>query len=176
MQYVALLRGVNVGGKSLIKMAEIKEAFQKAGFTNVTTYINSGNILFESEITDIEHLENTIEALFEKNFFSITTIVLSVTDIRDVLSQVPKNWQHDDARRYIAFLKNPTKPEEVINQAQLKEGIDSIAKGPRVVYMTTLMSGLTKSGFPRLAGKPIYKRTTIRNYTTVQKFFQLMQK
>ena len=61
MKYVALLRGINVGGKKLMKMADVRECLERRGFSHVTTYIQSGNILFESDKADVAKLTAVIE-------------------------------------------------------------------------------------------------------------------
>lgn len=175
MKYLALLRGINVGGKNMIKMSALKETFQHAGFTNVTTYINSGNILFESDKSNTEHLTEEIDALLQKTFFSINTVVLSYKNLADIITHVPNTWTQKSLRKYVGFIKGPAKPDEIIKEVQLKDNIDFIEKGPHVVYMSTKMTGLTKSGFPKLITKPVYKYVTIRNYNTVQKLLMYME-
>lgn len=64
MKYVAFLRGINVGGNSIVKMLELKEAFIKSGFINVLTYINSGNVIFESDEKDIERIEKKLKIFY----------------------------------------------------------------------------------------------------------------
>ncbi|HSX09897.1 MAG TPA: DUF1697 domain-containing protein [Candidatus Saccharimonadales bacterium] len=174
MKYVALLRGVNVGGKGIIKMSELKDAFSEAGFQNVSTYINSGNILFESDEKSIEKLTQQIDDLLEKQFFIIKSVILSQKEIEQVLEEMPAPWKKDDLRKYIAFVRDGAQPEDVIKEAQLRDGVDAIDKGYRCVYMSTFTRGLTQSGFPKLSTKKIYKEITIRNYTTVKKLADLM--
>jgi uncharacterized protein (DUF1697 family) len=176
MKYVALLRGVNVGGNSLIKMAEIKRAFEKANFLNISTYINSGNILFESDEKSNEKLREKIEALFRNEFFPIDTVILSHNELKKVVEDAPATWKKDDVRKYVAFLLTPTSPKDIEQAVKLKEDIDFIDLGTQVVYMTTKLSGLTKSGYTKMAGNPIYKKMTIRNFNTVQKLLELMNK
>jgi uncharacterized protein (DUF1697 family) len=175
MKYVVLLRGVNVGGKSKISMSDLKDVFEKASYTHVKTYINSGNIIFETTETSTQKLTQDIENLLSKNFSPIDTVVLSDIDIRNVLKHVPSSWKSNDVRKYIAFVRNSITPQDVIAVANVKENVDAIDAGPGVVYMTTKSSGLTKSSFPKLAAKPIYKQITIRNYNTVQKLAELME-
>ncbi len=175
MKYTALLRGINVGGNSTVKMSELQETFKNAGFSNVATYINSGNVVFESNKNDVKQLTKEIDLLLQKTFFAIKTVVLSYEELQHVLEHIPNTWKNEDLRKYIAFVKNPSKPDDVIKEVQLKDGIDFIEKGPGVVYMSTKMSGLTKSGFPKLISKAIYQDITIRNYNTVEKLFALME-
>jgi uncharacterized protein (DUF1697 family) len=66
--FVALLRGVNVGGKNMISMKSLKESFERLGFTQVSTYINSGNIIFTTKETDPRKLEKKIEQMLSKEY------------------------------------------------------------------------------------------------------------
>lgn len=67
MKYIALIRGINVGGNNMIKMDERREAVGKSGFKNVSTYIQSGNVLFESDKYNIENITKTLEDTLLKN-------------------------------------------------------------------------------------------------------------
>lgn len=175
MKYIALLRGINVGGNNTVKMSELKEVFKKAGFTNVSTYINSGNVMFESDENDVKWITKEIDIALQKTFFVIKTIVLSYKELEHVLEHIPNNWKGGNLRKYVAFVKNPSKPDDVMREVQLKEGLDFIERGIGVVYMSTKLSGLTKSGFPKLITKKVYQDITTRNYNTVQKLHTLMQ-
>ncbi|HEU0252377.1 MAG TPA: DUF1697 domain-containing protein, partial [Pyrinomonadaceae bacterium] len=74
--FVALLRGVNVGGNNMISMKSLKESFEKLGFTQVATYINSGNIIFKSRETDARKLEKKIEQMLLKEYALDSKVVL----------------------------------------------------------------------------------------------------
>jgi|LSQX01.3.fsa_nt_gb uncharacterized protein (DUF1697 family) len=67
-RYIALLRGINVGGKNKLAMSELKARFEKLGFTDVSTHLNSGNVIFSTDIDDTEHLAHKIKIMIEKNF------------------------------------------------------------------------------------------------------------
>jgi uncharacterized protein (DUF1697 family) len=176
MKYVALLRGVNVGGNSIIKMADLKETVEKSGFTNVKTFINSGNVIFESGEKNSVKIATVLEAALKKRFNLESRVILRTYEqFKQILSEVPADWKKQkDIRCYIAFIREPLTAQDVIKQIQLKEGVDFVQAGKGVVYMTTLMSGLTKSGFTRLIAKPVYKGITMRNYTTAKKLLTLM--
>lgn len=175
MKYVAWLRGINVGGKSLVKMSDLKAAFQNAGFEDVVTYINSGNVIFGCENNDIQALTDTIEKFLTEAFFPLRVVVVSQDTLEAVLLKVPEQWRSSSMRRYIAFVKAPATPEDVIKEVQLKPEVDSIEGGTGVVYMTTQLAGISQSGFSKLAGKKIYQQITMRDFNTVQKIYQLMK-
>src|SRR6186997_95214 len=107
-QFVALLRGINVGGNNLIKMAELKACFEKQGFENVATFIASGNVLFETQSPAGLKLTSRIEAVLEKTFDYRASVVLrSAKQLEDTLRRAPKGFGTDPAKyRYdVLFLK-----------------------------------------------------------------------
>lgn len=173
MKYVALIRGINVGGKSIVKMVDLKSAFEKIGFKNVSTYINSGNVLFESDKKiDFTEIEKQLSKIFK---FEMRVVVISIEKLDQILKNVPNEWKNkNDLRCYVAFLRGSTSAKEVLDEIDLKDGVDSIKHGEGVLYMSTKLFGLTKSGFPKLIQKTIYKEITIRNYNTVKKLEELI--
>lgn len=177
MKYVALIRGINVGGNNVIKMTDLKEAFEKAGFTDVATYIQSGNVIFFSEEKSTTKIAQKLESNLSKVFkLDLRVVVQSSTDIVDIVARAPDTWKNgDDLRCYVAFVRAPITPTDILCEVTLNEGIDSAKTGPGVLYMSTKLEGITKSGFTKLAGKKIYKDITIRNYNTVLKLLSLMQ-
>lgn len=176
MRYIALLRGINVGGNNMVKMASLKDAVESCGYTHVTTYIQSGNILFDTEKKDTSKISDTLEIRIIKTFgMTSRVVVFAQTQFAKILSDVPSDWKkRNDIRCYIAFLIPPTTTTEVIGEVSLKYGIDFVNAGPGVVYMTTLMSGLTKSGFTKLVGTKVYQHITMRNYNTSKKLLDIM--
>jgi uncharacterized protein (DUF1697 family) len=177
MKYLALLRGVNVGGNSLIKMSDLKEAVEKSGFANVKTFINSGNVIFESTEVNKSKINAVLEKVLAKRFnLESRVFLLTYEQFKDILAGVPEDWKKlKDIRCYIAFVREPVTAQDVIKEIRVKEGVDFVGVGKGVVYMTTLLSGLTKSGFTKLISTPVYKDITMRNYTTAQKLFTLMK-
>lgn len=175
-KYIAFLRGINVGGNNIIKMQDLRDCLEKNGFRDAGTFIQSGNVLFKSNEKHINRLEDRMEDILSKTFnYRSMVLVRSYPQIKKILAEVPDDWiVRHDLRRYIAFLKEPVTAVEALKEVELKPGIDFIKAGAGVVYMTTLLSGITKSGFTKLIGKKIYKYTTIRNYNTTKKIAELM--
>jgi len=177
MKYAALLRGINVGGNSMVKMSELKECFEKNGFENVATYINSGNVIFDSEKTDPKSLTKEIEEILSKRFgFDLRIVLRNHSQIQKVIESVPGDWNtRTDLRYYIAFIKEPVTVDVAFAEVEPREGVDFIEKGPGVIYMATLWIDAAKSGITKLIGKKIYKEMTIRNYNTTKKILSLME-
>ncbi len=178
MRYIALLRGINVGGNNSVSMKKLKALLEENECSNVITYINSGNVIFSAEEQNSIKLREHLEHLLENRFKLPLKIVLrTLSEMKAVLSHIPKQWKKDaDIRCYVAFVREPVTVEEVVAEMRPKEDIDWVDAGPHVVYMTTRTSGLTKSGFTKIASSKIYKEVTIRNLNTLRKVVDLMQR
>jgi uncharacterized protein (DUF1697 family) len=177
MKYVVLLRGINVGGKNIIKMAGLKETVEKCGFTRVSTYIQSGNILFETGEQNIKVIIQKLRASFLKNFaYNSCIIVKNYEQLKNIVNEVPADWnKSSDLRCYIAFICEPVTVKDVLVEIELNDGVDFIKAGEGVLYMSTLLSGLTRSRFTKIITKKVYKDISIRNYNTVRKLLELME-
>jgi uncharacterized protein (DUF1697 family) len=177
MKYLALLRGINVGGNNIIKMKDLKEIMIESGFQNVVTYIQSGNVIFETDEKESKKITERLESLLSKKFnYQASIVVLNKNQLQKILMDVPNTWKgNDNLRCYLAFIKSPTTSDEVLPYIILKDRVDFVAKGVGVVYLSTLLSGLTRSGFTKLASTKIYKELTMRNYNTAQKLLILME-
>ncbi len=176
MKYAALLRGINVGGKNIVRMEDLRSVFKTAGFTHIDTYIQSGNVTFETKETNHVKITRHIEsALIKKFTFPIRVMIRTHQQLKTVLAQVPDSWHTEaDIRRYIAFLSPSIKPAEAVTQIEFKEGIDEFIAGETVIYLSTQLDGLTKSKLNKLVGKKIYKEMTMRNYVTSKKLLELL--
>ncbi len=157
-------------------MADLKAVFEKNGFTNVLTYIQSGNVIFDSDENEKE-LEEKIESILSKAFdYKSTVLVRSQEEIKKVLSEVPKEWKKSkDLRCYITFIKEIS-AKETAKEVELQEGVDFVKVGEGVLYLSTTLDGLRKSKISKLITKKIYRYMTMRNYNTTQKILELMEK
>lgn len=96
MIYIALLRGINVGGNNKISMAELKTVFEQAGMTSVTTYINSGNVVFKSEVASKTELAQILEKAIETTFgFSVKVLVWDKGSLLSLAKGLPDSWAND---------------------------------------------------------------------------------
>jgi len=177
MIYVALLRGINVGGKNSIKMSELKICFENAGFENVVTIINSGNVIFTADQKEdvlVGLTESAIKGVFG---LEIKVVIVSKKNIIEIVKNVPLSWKtKSNIRCNIAFLRKNSSVDTIMESVRINETVDYLDRGPGVVYMTTLLSGLTKSYFNKMVGTKIYKEITIRNYNTTRKILEIMEK
>jgi uncharacterized protein (DUF1697 family) len=176
MRYVALLRGINVGGKNIVAMADLRQTLEAAGYKSVTTYIQSGNVLFESGAPRAS-LEAAIEKTLERRFgVPLVVVVRSHRQFRSVIDKAPARFgakpgtYHSDA----VFLKAPLTAKRAVGAVQPREGVDQVWPGPGVLYMQRLSTRLTQSRLNRIASTPEYQNMTIRSWTTTTKLLALL--
>ncbi len=177
--YLALLRGINVGGNNLIKMTDLKAAFEDMKFEDVSTYIQSGNVIFCSQYDDKNQIKSDIEEYLNKLFgYSGEVAVVSDDDLEKVLHQAPKNFGNNpqEFRYDVMFLLDPLTPENVLASLKLREGVDEAFAGPGVVYFSRLISRAGQSYLSKVVSLPIYKKMTIRNWNTTTRLYELMQR
>jgi uncharacterized protein (DUF1697 family) len=176
IKYIALLRGINVGGNNIVKMDELKKLFEGMNFTDVITYIQSGNIIFSDFEKDKIELTKRIEQkLFEKVNSKINVVLLSASEMKEIVSNVPNRFG-DDKENYhfdVMFIKHPLTSEEAVKQIRAREGVDNIYEGRNVVYFSRLNSQIAKSYISKIIQMPIYQDITIRNWNTTKKLYEL---
>lgn len=180
-EYVLLLRGVNVGGKNKIKMAQLRQLLVDEGFDGVQTYIQSGNVLLRSQLGP-EELSGRIEQLLVGNFALNSSIVriLSLTsaELREVVQRAPEDFGTDyDAYRYDVIFCMDRNANEVFGQIPVRPDIDSAWEGPGVVYYRhpSLSSpNAGKSRFSKIVGQPVYATLTIRNLKSTLKLLETL--
>lgn len=166
-----------MGGNNKVAMSELRDCFEKRGFTDVKTYINSGNIFFTSEETNTVVLVDVCESAIEERFgFTVIVTVLSKDEFEEALQHAPSWWADgsEDTRNDALFVIPPTRAEEVLNELQKKTtNVDKLAAHGQVVFWTLPMADYGKSVVPKMIGTPTYKRVTMRSSTTVKKLLLL---
>jgi uncharacterized protein (DUF1697 family) len=175
--YVALLRGVNVGGRNNVSMAALKQCLEQIGLVNVRTLIQSGNVIFESGEKSSAKLTGRIERAVSTTLGADSRIVLlSYSQLKTIVADAPSSWARGaDLRRNIAFLRPSVTATQALKHMEARPGVDSVKAGKGVVYMDTVMSSLQKSGLRKLIGTPVYREMTIRTYGTCQKVLSVME-
>jgi uncharacterized protein (DUF1697 family) len=177
MIYVALLRGINVGGKNKIDMKKLKKCFEDIGMRKVTTYINSGNVIFE----DTDHTKGEIAVLLEEAIYKdfsldIKVLIRSIDDFDLIMKVLPDQWKNDDDMKCdVMFLWEEIDKEILINELNIKHGIDTLMYVPGALLWSVDRKNLTKSGLMNLAASTIYKKMTIRNVNTTRKIYEIMK-
>ena len=179
IQYLALLRGINVGGNNIIKMTNLKACFEDIGFTEVGTYIQSGNVLFKSAEKDKLKLTRKIEkALSERFSYKSRIVAVTHKELKKVIEGAPKGFGKDlDTYRCdVIFLKEPLTAREAMKNVRVKEGVDHAYSGRNVLYFSRLVSKASQSYLTKIIALPMYQNMTIRNWNTTTKLLALMEK
>jgi len=174
--YVALLRGINVGGKNKVEMARLRETFEAAGAESVSTYINSGNVIFSDERGPTELaplLEDAIEGVFG---FRVKVLLRDLDSFRDVAGAIPPDWVNDKTERTdVWFLWEDHDDPEIIDSLTIKDGIDEVLYVQGALVWRADGAQLTRSGRGKVIGTELYKSLTSRNVNTVRKIHALME-
>jgi len=177
MKYVALLRGINVGGNNLIKMTDLKAHFLKMGFTGVVTYIQSGNVIFESTNKATKKLVQKIEAELSKKFDYHSRVVLVLDrELKNAINLAPKGFGSQILKyRYdVIFLRPPLTATQAFKSINTKPGVDRVWLGRGVMYFSRLTAKASQSRLSKIVSSPIYKDITIRNWNTTTKLLGLI--
>jgi uncharacterized protein (DUF1697 family) len=175
--YVALLRGINVGGNAPISMARLKECFEQLGFLNVKTYINSGNVVFSTTSDSPRKLEPIIEKAIEKEFsLNVRVLVRSYMQIEELIKQIPKSWNDSENYKYnVIFLAKGIDNPAILDDVHPKPGIEELHYHPGVLFWSAKKSDLTKGNMIKLSKSALYKQMTVRNLNTAKKIYALLQ-
>ena len=177
MIYVALLRGINVGGKNKIDMKPLKASFEKAGMNSIVTYINTGNIIFSNSVHSKTEIQSILEQAILNSFgLPIKVVVLSYDEFEAIMHSLPGNWTNDQQMKSdVLFLWEDINDDSIIDKMVIKPEIDTVKYVPGAVLWSVDRKNVTKSGFSKLIGTKIYKQMTIRNVNTTRKIFELME-
>ena len=174
MKYVALLRGINVGGKTRVEMPRLKAAFEQLGYKNVSTYINSGNVIFESQkAPDESDLEIAIRREFK---LDVPVIVRSQENLRELVNDIPAGWTNDKEQKTdVMFLWREIDNKDILTKAAVKPEIEKTLYLPGALVWNIGREHVDKGGGIKLIKTDIYPKMTIRNINTVRKLNQLME-
>jgi len=175
-RYIAFLRGINVGGKNKITMSELKIGFEKLGLAEVTTYLNSGNIVFSSN-EDRDFAEQ-LEAMIKDSFsLDIPVFVVSKEELEDVLQNAPDWWGNENKEIYdnLIFIMSPATFPEVLNKiGEPKEEFEKIKDYKNTVFWSFSRKEYQKTNWwSKTASANISNRLTIRTANTVRKIVQM---
>ena len=175
MTYVAFLRGVNVGGNSIVAMATVKEVLVALGLSDVRTYINSGNVIFTSRAADSRRLTARIEkALEERTGIAIKLLLVDHAALKKLVDSIPPDWVDDKTMRtYVLMLWREIDDRKILESLPTKPGIDELMYLPGAVVWRVDRENVGKSNMNKLVGKPLYKKITIRNVNTMRKLNEL---
>ena len=176
--YVILLRGINVGGKNKVPMAQLRQCFEELGFSGVTTYIASGNVILESDMPTSK-IKSVIEGALTKNFKLdselIEVLVLSHAQLKAVIDNKPNNFGDEPEKYYSdAIFLIGIDAAEAFTVFSPREGVDRVWQGDGVIYSERLGTERTKSRLSKIVASPFYKSMTIRSWNTTTKLLEIL--
>lgn len=176
--YVVLMRGINVGGKNKVPMADLRKCLDELGFSNVSTYIASGNIILDSDKKPDEIkplIENALIKNFKLDSDLIKVLVLTHDQLQKVVSNRPKGFgDHPEKYHSDAIFLMEIDVEQARAVFSPREGVDKVWFDTNVIYSQRLSAERVKSRLSKIIGTPVYRSMTIRSWNTTTKLLQLL--
>ncbi|MGB3339121.1 MAG: DUF1697 domain-containing protein [Devosia sp.] len=177
--YLVLLRGINVGGKNKIPMAQLKARLEDMGFQHVQTYIQSGNVILQSPLgadTVARKIATKLGTKFKLDSVSIKVLALSRDRLRAVIDNKPKGFG-DEPEKYHsdAIFLIGLSLDEALTAFSPMEGVDTIWPGDGVIYSQRVSAKRTKTRLNRMMASPLYLSMTIRSWGTTLKLMDLLE-
>ena len=175
-RYLALLRGINVGGKNLVKMADLRLAVESMGLADVATYIQSGNLLFSAPRQSRDELAARIESELSRRFgLEQKVVLLTQAQLRGVVEGAPVGFGAESQKCDVIFLRKPLTVRRAFSLVETKEGVDRASAGKGVIYFSRLAARASSSRLSRVVMLPEYQNMTIRSWSTTRKLLLLME-
>ena len=178
--YVVLLRGINVGGKNKVPMAQLRQLLEDLGYSDVSTYIASGNVLLRSDQRPAAikaRIEEALPRSFRLDSALVSVLVLTHAQLRAVIDGKPKGFgdepdtYHSDAIFLMGI--DATAAMQVFDP---RPGVDSVWPGDGVIYSQRLSAQRTQSRLNKIMSSPAYKSMTIRNWATTKALLDLLER
>ena len=178
--YVFLLRGINVGGKNTVPMAGLRKCLEEQGFSNVSTYIASGNVILKSD-KHANEVKTQIERVLPENFKLddgfIKVLVLTHKQFQAIIDNKPKGFgEQPDKYHSDAIFLMGIDSAQAMPAFNPREGVDQVWEGNGVIYSQRLSSQRAKSRLNKIIETPLYKSMTIRNWNTTTKLLAILMK
>jgi len=178
--YLVLLRGINVGGRNKVPMAELRAVLEELGFSNVSTYIASGNVLLDADLRAAKvasMIEDALPKAFKLHSELVRIAVLSLAELEAVVQHRPKGFG-DEPEKYHsdAIFLMGVDAADAMAVFSPRDGVDTVWPGDGVIYSQRLSAERTKSRLNRIMTSPAYASMTIRSWQTTQALLELMRK
>jgi len=174
--YVAFIRGINVGGNNIIKMERLRTMCIDIGWQSVITYIQSGNVVFQSDIKDKKLVTNAIEKAFQNELKKeIKVVIFTLTEMLSIVDHFPENIDDPAWKHNVIFLRPVLDTPEVISLFPIKKEIEVIQYYKGVLFWSTKVESITKSFMLKLSTRKEYQEMTVRNVNTTRKILEIMK-
>ena len=180
MKYIALLRGINISGKNKIAMSELKKEFANLGYKEISTYLNSGNVVFESDIEDKNTIKNNIQVMIKDKFdFDIPTYVTTSQELEELIIYSP-DWRGKENKEIynnIIFIIPPTTYNEVFNAIGSPNEYEKIQEYKNNIFWSFDLKNYRKSNWwSKTASTEVSNKITIRTANTMKKLLEICKK
>jgi uncharacterized protein (DUF1697 family) len=178
--YVILLRGINVGGKNKVPMASLKQCLEELGFSNVSTYIASGNVILASDKPPDAikaQIEKALPECFKLDSELIKVLVLTRHQLQAAIDHKPEGFgEQPETYHSDAIFLMEMDAAQVIGVFDPRAGVDQVWPGEGVIYSQRLSAQRTQSRLRKIIATPAYKSMTIRSWNTTIKLLELLRK
>lgn len=177
MIFIALLRGINVGGNNKIDMKLLKQTFERVGMNRVVTYINTGNIIFSHNGKSKTELSRSLEDAIHTDFgLHIKVLIRTIDEVREIIHAIPESWKNDkEMSSDVLFLWDEIDDKSVLENLVIKDEIDTVKYVPGAILWSIDKKNAAKSGKSKIIGTKLYKQVTVRNVNTARKIYELME-
>ena len=176
MVYVALLRGINVGGNHKVEMPRLKVVFEGLGLRDVVTYINSGNVIFrkdDAEVGNVGDIERAIETEFG---FLVPVVVRSRDQIMETSKAINSEWLNNaEMKTDVMFLWDEIDSPDLLKSITIRPEVESLVYTPGALVWNVDRQHISNGAVIELAKGSLYKKMTIRNCNTVRKLLTMME-
>jgi uncharacterized protein (DUF1697 family) len=179
-KYLVLLRGINVGGKNKVPMAPLRALLEELGYSDVTTYIASGNVILSSD-RPADEIKRQIEAALPRTFQLdselVAVLVLTRAQLRATVDRKPEGFgEHPETYHSDAIFLMGIDAAAAMRVFDPRPGVDRIWPGDGVIYSQRLSAERTRSRLSKAMGAPAYKSMTIRNWATTMALLELVER
>ena len=173
-QFVALLRGINVGGKNRVEMPRLRAVFERLELREVQTYINTGNVLFAADTAE-DLTSDLTRSIADEFGFEIPVLVVEAARFFEVSTSIPSDWKNDSSMKCdVMFLWEHVDDPSVVERLEPKDGIDHLLYVPGAVIWRVDRENINRTRLARIVGTDLYKAMTVRNCNTVRKLASLI--
>lgn len=169
MKYIALLRGINVGGNRKVEMKRLRSLFESLGYANVETYLNFGNAIFESTVEQ-KLLRRIISKELKKEFgFEIKTLIKNEDEIKKIANAIPREWENNSEQKTsIAYLFPEIDSTNTLNDLPIKKDFIDIRYIEGAIIWNVQKKNYNKSHLNKIVSSKLYQCMTVRNVNTAR--------
>lgn len=177
MTYLALLRGINVGGTNKISMPELKKVLEDDGFHNVSTFLNTGNVIFSADDQTAEALSRQLEKIIQQKFqLTIPVLIRTFPELEMVVQAIPESWSNDQKMKCdVMFLWPDADSADILTSLPASQEFEEVLYVPGAVIWKIDREFVTKSKISKIVGTKLYKQMTVRNCNTARKLLKKMK-